>query len=95
MMTSPSFSNQKVPRPFQLPWGQGNITEEVSIPRPHWEPTIQLLEFEDGSEVLRFCYYRNGRFGRGPLILSSQDMADLKRAGEQSTRIKLLLGSFA
>ena len=72
------------------------MVEEVSIPRPHWEPTIQLLEFEDGSRALRFCYYHGGRFGRGPLIMSAEDMAGLNEAARVSApRIRALLRGFA
>lgn len=85
---------RKLPRPFHLPWGQGVIVEEVSIFRPHWEPTLQLLQYEDGSEALRFCYYHGPRFGRGPLILSAEDISDLKIAAEASPRIKNMLDVF-
>ena len=87
---------RKLPRPFNLPWGRGQVVEEVSIPRPHWEPTIQLLEFEDGSQVLRFCYYHTGRFGRGPSIMSAEDIAGLSEAARASAPgIRALLRRFA
>ncbi|MFQ5872707.1 MAG: hypothetical protein ACE5JL_02750 [Dehalococcoidia bacterium] len=86
---------RKLPRPFELPWGRGVVVEEVSILRPHWEPTIQLLEYEDGSVALRFCYYHGSRFGRGPMILSKEDIADMKTAAQNSPRIKALLRGFA
>ena len=49
--------------------------------RPHWEPTIQLLRYEDGEETLRFCYYHGARFGRGPMIVSGEDLKELKAHG--------------
>ena len=70
--------NRKLPRSFELPWGQGQVVEEVSVMRPHWEPTIQLLRYEDGEETLRFCYYHGARFGRGPMIVSGEDLKELK-----------------
>jgi len=73
---------KRLPRPFHLPWGEGMVTEEVSVPREHWEPTVQLLEYADGSKTLRFCYYHQGRFGRGPLIADAQDLRDLLRAAK-------------
>ncbi len=42
-----------------MPWGSGQVVEEISIQCPHWEPTAQLMEYEDGSRSLRFCYYIN------------------------------------
>ena len=68
------------------------MVEEVSVFRPHWEPTIQLLEYEDGSEVMRFCYYHGSRFGRGPLIASAEDMRELKEMARISApRLHALL----
>ena len=57
--------NRKLPRSFALPWGQGQVVEEVSVMRPHWEPTIQLLRYEDGEETLRFCYYHGAQVRQG------------------------------
>ena len=87
---------RKLPRPFNLPWGRGQVVEEVSIPRPHWESTFQLLEFEDGSRARRFCYYHTGRFGRSPSILSAEDIAGLSEAAQASAPgIRALLQGFA
>jgi hypothetical protein len=69
-----------VPRPFSLRWGKGEVVEEVSVERPHWEPTVQLLRYEDGTEALRFCYYHGDRFGRGPAILDEQSIAQFADA---------------
>ncbi len=94
MRIEPS-SQRKLPRPFQLPWGKGVVAEEVSVTRPHWEPTIQLLEYEDGSRALRFCYYHGPRFGRGPMILDAEDIVEMKVAAEQDApRIRELLEGF-
>jgi hypothetical protein len=52
-----------VPRPFDLHWGAGQITEEATCIGEHHEPAVQLLEFEDGSLSIRFRYYdHEGRF---------------------------------
>ena len=71
-----------LPRPFNLPWGSGQIVEEVSVVRPHWEPTIQLLQYDDGSQGLRFCYYHGPRFGRGPMILDGEALEEFGEALE-------------
>ena len=78
-------TDRKIPRPFNLPWGRGQVIEEISIFRPHWEPTIQLLQYEDGSEALRFCYYIGTKFGRGPLIASPEDLLEIKGLASSST----------
>ena len=76
-----------LPRPFAMPWGKGLIVEEASIVREHWEPTVQLLRYEDGSEALRFCYYIGPRFGRGPMLLGADDLEDLSAALAGAPRI--------
>jgi len=87
-------THRKLPRPFTLPWGRGQVIEEISIFRPHWEPTIQLLQFEDGSEALRFCYYTGTKFGRGPLIASAEDLLELKGlANSLTTKLCRLLNN--
>lgn len=78
-----------------MPWGSGRIVEEVSIQCPHWEPTIQLMEYEDGSQSLRFCYYSDGRFGRGPMILGEEDLDKMGEALEKTRLIKSLIGRMA
>ena len=85
-----------VPRPFALPWGAGEVVEEVVIPASAdghgWEPTIQLLAYADGGECLRFCYYDDhGRFGRGPMLLRPEDITDLRAALAETPRIRALL----
>ncbi len=84
-----------LPRPFALPWGKGQITEEVQIARDHWEPTIQLMEYDDGSAALRFCFYSGGRFNRNPLILDDGDLDELARELEATPRLKAMLRRLA
>lgn len=80
-----------VPRAFELHWGGGSIIEEATADCEHHEPTIQLLKFADGSRSLRFCYYHNGRFQRGPLILSADDIVALREQVRQMPGIRALL----
>ena len=84
-----------VPRPFDMPWGKGQITEEVRIDRGHWEPTIQLMEYDDGSAGLRFCFYSGGRFNRNPLIMDEADLTSMARELEGAPRIKAMLRRLA
>ncbi len=77
-----------------MPWGKGVITEEVQVIRDHWEPTIQLMEYEDGSTSLRFCFYSKGRFNRNPMMLGEEDLdemaAELKNAPKMKAMLKRL-----
>jgi hypothetical protein len=82
----------KLPRPFSLHWGSGNIVEEAVVEGPYHNPSIQLLEFEDGSLSLRFCYYsHDGRFQRSPLIVGDDTIAGLRQAVDSNPRLKALL----
>jgi len=68
---------RKVPRPFKLSFGSGMIIEEASITSKYHEPTIQLLKFDNGNKVIRFCSYNKGRFNRSPLMIDEKDLRKL------------------
>lgn len=98
---------RSIPRPFTLPWGSGHIVPACrqAGSRPtytgeHHQPTLQLLEFEDGSLEVRFCYYdhegpfdyaQDRRFQRSPLIVGNDEIAGLRRALAQTPRLRSLL----
>lgn len=82
---------RRLPRPFDMHWGAGSIVEEASVETPYSEPTIQLLEFEDGSQTLRFCYYHGPRFGRGPMMVSEEFLEPFQDALRDAPRIRGLL----
>ena len=85
-------SARKLPRPFEFPFGRGQIVEEVSYEGEHHVPTVQLLEWEDGRLSLRFCSYTHaGRFQRNPLVVSESDLTNLGRALDTAPRLKRLL----
>jgi hypothetical protein len=87
-----SSKPRTVPRPFSLHWGDGRIVEEASVDGPYHAPTLQLLEFEDGSTSIRFCYYdREGRFQRSPLIVDQVTLDGLRAALAQTPRLRALL----
>ena len=71
---------RKLPRPFKMPWGKGMVIDEVSISSQYHEPTIQLLEFDNGHKLLRFCSYSHGRFSRSPLMIDDKDLRRLGKA---------------
>ena len=83
---------RRVPRPFQVHWGKGNIIEEASYEGQYHEPRIHLLEFEDGFLNIRFCYYNHsGRFQRSPLMVGQDELDSLREALGSTPRLKYLL----
>ncbi len=87
------MTTRKLPRPFSFPWGGGQIVEEVFVESEHHVPTIQLLEYDDGSLSVRFCSYsHSGRFQRNPLMVSGDDLKALARAMKQTPRLRKLVG---
>jgi len=84
---------RKLPRPFSFPWGGGQIVEEASVESEWHVPTIQLLEYDDGSLSVRFCSYsHSGRFQRNPMMVSADDLKALARAMQQTPRLQKLVG---
>ncbi len=65
---------RKIPRPFKMPFGNGMVVKEVSITSQYHEPTVQLLQFDNGNRVIRFCSYNKGRFSRAPLMIDEKDL---------------------
>ncbi|MEM4115873.1 MAG: hypothetical protein QXP59_07720 [Saccharolobus sp.] len=92
-------SERKIPRKFQLPWGKGMITEEAAIKcsisihgsTESWEPTVQLLEFENGEKAIRFCVYGNGRLRRMPLILDKEQATNLALEINKNRKLRSMI----
>lgn len=80
-----------LPRPFELPWGKGHVTAEASIETPYNEPTIQLLQFDDGAQALRFCVCHGGDLLEKPLIVDETDLPKLRRAIQHAPKLAALL----
>ncbi len=81
---------------FSYHWGSGFVAEEAQIETPHHLPTIQLLEFTEGHAAgersIRFCQYNlKGRFMRSPLLISADDLGEMRKALDQSPKLKELL----
>jgi hypothetical protein len=86
------FPERKLPRPFQLPWGKGQVVEEVSIAHDHWAPTVQLLEYDDGQVGARFCNYSaGGRFQRQASIWTEEDFAAFGAELSRAPRLRELI----
>ena len=63
---------RKIPRPFAMPWGNGEIIEEATAIGEWSEPSIQLLRYEDGTLAVRFRQYdHRGRFRRSPMMVDA------------------------
>jgi hypothetical protein len=90
-MADEQHTGRTVPRPFEMHWGGGWVVEEASALTEYAEPTVQLLEFEDGSQTLRFCYYHGQRFGRGPMMLSEEHLDEFAASLAEAPRIRQLL----
>jgi len=87
-----SRKGRTTPRPFDLHWGKGVIAEEATYAGEHHEPSLQLLEFEDGSLSVRFCYYDHaGRFQRSPLVVSNGEIDGLRQALAKTPRLRELM----
>lgn len=81
-----------LPRPFSFHWGGGQIVEEATMIGEWNEPTIQLLEYDDGSLSVRFCSYSHrGGFQRGSLMVGDNEMQGLKAALNATPRLRALL----
>ncbi|HUQ38606.1 MAG TPA: hypothetical protein VM030_00500, partial [Acidimicrobiales bacterium] len=74
---------RKLPRPFTMPWGNGQVVEEVGVDTEHNELVIQLLEYDDPAiaPTIRFCqYWLDGRFQRQPMMIGEADLEAMRTA---------------
>ena len=87
---------RRLPRPFEMHWGSGEIVEEASYSGRYHEPTIQLMAYTEGEAAgsfsIRFCTYNHaGRFQRTPLMLSEEDIDGLRDALRSTPRLHAIL----
>jgi hypothetical protein len=85
---------RKLPRPFTMPWGNGQVVEEVGVDTEHNELVIQLLRYDDKAlgRTVRFCqYWLDGRFQRQPMMLAEGNIASLRSALKGAPEIRDLL----
>jgi hypothetical protein len=87
---------RKIPRPFEMPWGSGEVVEEAAFTGEHHEPCIQLLQYTEGEAAdqfsLRFCTYNHaGRFQRSPLMLGEEEIAGLHDALQSTPHLLAIL----
>ena len=84
---------RKLPRPFEMHWGRGDIVEEASISNEYHEPTIQLMQYTEGEAAgsfsIRFCSFNHrGMFQRNPLMINESDLDELREALNQTPRLR-------
>jgi len=92
-----------IPRKFSFSWGSGYIVEEVSVRcsiksngmEHSWEPTIQLLQYDDDSVDVRFCVYSNGKFTRMPPIMDRKTVSELSKQLDGTILLKKILSELA
>jgi hypothetical protein len=87
---------RKLPRPFEMHWGRGQIVEEASHLSEYHEACIQLMEYDDpehsGYLSVRFCSYSpRGSFQRNPLMVGPEDIDGLRESLRATPRLRELL----
>lgn len=88
--------SRDVPRPFTMHWGSGQIVEEATCSSEHKQPSIQLMEYDEGEAAgrwsVRFCYYSpQGRFQRSPMMIDEGDVTALRESLKRTPRLKAIL----
>lgn len=71
----------------EFPWARAHILDVVSVPAPHQDLALELLEFENGQRSLRFAAYAKGQLVRGPMVLHDEDVTRLSTAARRSPAI--------
>ena len=84
---------RKLPRKFTMPWGDGEVVDEVGVDTEHNEVVIQLLRYDDlPGDTLRFCqYWLDGKFQRQPMMLAEADLDRMREALRDAPEIRSLL----
>jgi len=87
--------NVDIPRPFDFKQlGRGEIMEEAVVEYDDWAPAIQVLEFENGRKVLRFCYYvRSGKLAPRALYIDNDDIDNLRDEIKKKPQVRQFLES--
>ena len=83
-------------RRFNFYWGSGVVAEEARFDSEHHNPAIQLLRYDEGELAgklaVRFCFFnKRGRFQRSPLMISEDDLEQMRVALEQTPELRDLL----
>ena len=81
---------------FSLHWGAGVVAEEAQVEGRYHVPTIQLLKYTEGEAVgevsVRFCHYsHSGGFSRSPLVMSPEEMDEMREALCKTPELRAIL----
>jgi hypothetical protein len=84
---------RKLPRPFEMHWGSGEVVEEASFVGEYHEPAIQFMRYLDGEAAggfsIRFCSYSHrGAFQRSPLMIGEQEIEGLRQALKSTPQLR-------
>jgi hypothetical protein len=77
-----------------MPWGDGQVVDEVGVDTEHNELVIQLLRYDDPeiADTIRFCqYWLDGRFQRQPMMIGAAEIPAMRAALKASPAIRDLL----
>lgn len=86
----------KKEKSFSYHWGSGVVAEEARVQGLHHVPTIQMLKYTEGEAAgqvsIRFCHYsHSGRFSRSPLIMSPEEVEEMRVALEETPELRAML----
>ena len=81
---------------FSFHWGAGVVAEEAQVEGRYHVPTIQLLKYTEGDAAgevsVRFCHYsHSGGFSRSPLVMSPEEMDEMREALRETPELRAIL----
>ena len=78
------------------PWGAARVVDELVLPQhaggKEFASLVQLLEAEDGRQLVRFAYSTGGAARRGPVTLRLKDLERLRKGLRDFPRLARALG---
>jgi hypothetical protein len=77
-------------------WGRATLVDEVKVQQragdKRFASLVQLLEGEQGDQLIRFAYTTDGVVRRGPVTLRRADLERLRKALAQHEALAAALG---
>jgi hypothetical protein len=77
-------------------WGRATLVDEVKVQQragdKRFVSLVQLLEGEQGDQLIRFAYTTDGVVRRGPVTLRRADLERLRKALAQHEALAAALG---
>jgi hypothetical protein len=77
-------------------WGRATLVDEVKVQQragdKRFASLVQLLEGEQGDQLIRFAYTTDGVVRRGPVTLRRADLDRLRKALAQHEALAAALG---